>query len=365
VVRAAALLSLTVVLLAQQEVVRVDFGTTPARRVKLLRHPIAGVRMRAAMLLAHAPADEAIAGLLVALSDPDRQVRRAAADSVGVLSDERAVPFLAARLGREPSPPVITTLLLAMARCGGPYVGRKLTPFLEHPNRTVRTAAATALGHLGDAGQRDALWAALRYAPHDPGFEVRAAILDAFVELGWKEDVAKAITELEAAGAWRHWSSRAAICAAVGGAGIESRAEWLGKAMSTEEDPRVLAAGLGAMAKIGKLDEVYAALDHRQPAVRRAALVALEEAGDPRAKAQAAVMVRTDPDVMVRFESALVLHHLGAAGADDYLVDALRSRDPIIWVTALMELERKYGRSFERDTEAWTDFLSARTRDAG
>ena len=99
--------------------------------------------------------------------------------------------------------------------------------------------------------------------------------------------------------------------------------------------------------------------------MRRAALVALEEAQDPRVKARAAVMVRTDPDVMVRFESALVLHHLGAARADDYLVDALHSRDPIIWVTALMALERKYGRSFERDTEAWTEFLAARNRDAG
>jgi len=358
VAHTAALVSF--LLLLAPDVVRVDFGTSPARRVKLLRNPIPGVRMRAAMLLAHAPADEAIAGLLVALSDPAREVRQAAASSVGMLADERAVPFLAARLGRETAPTVTTNLLLALARCGGPYVGRKLTPFLEHPNRSVRTAAAVALGRLGDAGQRDALWAALRYAPNDPGFEVRAAILDAFVELGWKEDVARAVAELEAAGALRHWSSRAAICAAIGGADLESRADWLKEAMATEEDPRVLAAGMGALAKLGLLDAVYAGLDHLQADVRRACLVALEEAKDPRVGGRAEVMVRSDPEVSVRFEAALVLHHLGHASADSYLVDALGSRDPLVWVTALSELERKYGRSFERDSEAWTGFLLER-----
>ncbi|MHC4491969.1 MAG: HEAT repeat domain-containing protein, partial [Planctomycetota bacterium] len=90
---AAALL-----LLLAPGVDRVDFGTTAARRVRLLRHENPAVRARAAMLLAHAKPDEAIAGLVIAVADPNRNVRHAAAESLQALADERAVPVLAERL---------------------------------------------------------------------------------------------------------------------------------------------------------------------------------------------------------------------------------------------------------------------------
>jgi len=355
---AAALL----LLLAAPGGEEVDFGTTTARRVKLLRHENPAVRRKAALLLAHAEPDGAIAALVVALDDPSVGVRAAAAEALQELRDERAVPFLAARLEIEGSPPVIMALLLALGRTGGPYAARRVLPFLEHPDRNVRAIAAAALGHIGDAGQRDALWAALRFAPDDPGFAVRSAILGAFVQLGWKEDVREAIRELKDAGAMRHWRSRAGMLAAVGRAGLAEQVEWVRTELNTSDDPRVVAAAAEALARLGHADEVYSCLDHDSPVVRRAALVALQEAGDARAVRRAETMVREDPDVNVRFEAALVLDHAGHPDADLYLVDALRARDPIYWITALAALERKYGRSFGRDPEAWTKFLKEQAR---
>ena len=62
----------------------------------------------------------------------------------------------------------------------------------------------------------------------------------------------------------------------------------------------------------------------------------------------------------VRFEAVLVLDHRAHPDADIYLVDALKARDPVLWITALAALERRHGRSFGRDPEAWTEFLKKR-----
>jgi HEAT repeat protein len=348
--------ALLLLLVAQSAGEEIDFGTTTARRVKLLRHPNSGVRRRAAQLLAYAPPDEAIAALLVALEDPNAGAREAVARALEALADERAVPQLAARLEAEKDPEVIVALLLATGRCGKPYVARRVLPFLEHPSRDVRAAAATALGRIGDAGQRDALWAALRFAPDDPTFSVRSAVLGAFVNLGWKEDVRQALKELDEAGARRHWESRGRMLLAVGAAGIAERADWA-RADLASEDPRIVAAAADALARLGERDEVFALLGHESPTVRRAALVALDECADPRALPKALALAREDPDVNVRFEAVLVLDHRDHPDADIYLVDALKARDPVLWITALAALERRHGRSFGRDPEAWSKFL--------
>ncbi len=351
-----ALAPALLLLLAAPQGEEIDFGTSTAGRVKLLRHDNPAVRRKAAQLLAYAPADEAIAALLLALRDPSTGVRAAAAQALEAMRDERAVPFLAARLAEERGPGVVVALLLAVGSCGKPYVARRVMPFLDHPSRDVRAAAATALGRIGDAGQRDALWAALRFAPDDPAFTVRSAILGAFVTLGWKEDVRQALDELEAAGALRHWESRGTMLLAVGAAGIAERADWARKEVSSD-DPRIVAAAAEALARLGHRDEVLACLGHASPIVRASALTALAECGDPRAVPKAVDLVREDPDVNVRFEAMLVLDHAGHADADIYLVDALKARDPVFWITALAALERRHGRSFGRNPEAWAEYL--------
>ena len=90
--------------------------------------------------------------------------------------------------------------------------------------------------------------------------------------------------------------------------------------------------------------------------------MALQEKKDPRAVQAARVLVRESSDVSVRFTSAMVLHRAGDPEADVYLVDALRSNDAYIWITALSELEEKYGKEYGRNPAAWTEFFKKRTK---
>ncbi|MCK6461253.1 MAG: HEAT repeat domain-containing protein, partial [Planctomycetes bacterium] len=158
------------------------------------------------------------------------------------------------------------------------------------------------------------------------------------------------------AGARRHWEARGRMLLAIGAAGIPERIDWA-RADLASEDPRLVAAAADALARLGERDEVFALLGHASPTVRRAALVALDECDDPRALERALALAREDPDVNVRFEAVLVLDHRGHPDADIYLIDALKARDPVLWITALAALERKHGRSFGRDPEAWAEFL--------
>jgi len=336
---------------------RVEIGRSTDQRVRLLRHPNPAVRQRAAQLLGHASGDRALAGLLVALSDRSALVRAASAEALLRIGDERSVPFLARRLREEFTPAVLEPLLLALARCGGGYAARQIAPFLDHPVRDVRAAAATALGRVGDPGQRGALWALLRYGTDDPGMRIRSAVLGAFVELGWREEAVAAIAELEAAGAHRHWFARVSIVSAVGLLRLPEREGWLRDLFLADEDPRVVAAAASALGRLGFREDLLAALDHPGPDVRRAAIVGLEEARDPRAAGRARQLLSKDPDPAVRFEAALVLHHLKAPDSDLYLVDALRSDNALYWLTALAALEEKHPRSFGRDPDAWAAYL--------
>ncbi len=58
----------------------------------------------------------------------------------------------------------------------------------------------------------------------------------------------------------------------------------------------------------------------------------------------------------------LVLHHAGDAAADAYLVDALRSRNALYWITALGALEKKHKRWLGRNPDAWERFLKEKKR---
>jgi hypothetical protein len=56
----------------------------------------------------------------------------------------------------------------------------------------------------------------------------------------------------------------------------------------------------------------------------------------------------------------MMLHRMNHPEANVYLVDALRSNDVTIWITALAALEKKYGQEFGRNPDAWTEFFRKR-----
>ena len=172
----------------------------------------------------------------------------------------------------------------------------------------------------------------------------------------------RAVGELETADALKEWRVRVAVVLAIGSIRWQERSAWLRELVERDVDERVLAAAASALVRLDARDQVARWLEHETVLVRTAALEALAAVKDPRAQAAALRFVREDADVSLRFRAALVLHGTRHPDADIYLVDALRSKDASIWITALAALERRYGKKYGRNPKRWTEFLKQRPR---
>jgi len=106
-----------------------------------LRSPHAPTRAKAAEVLGSIGAQGAVSGLLDALTyDYDFTVRKAAANALGEIRDERAIPALLAKLADSSN---------ALGRFGRSALPG-LVEALDSPDWRVRSEAAQALGNLGD-----------------------------------------------------------------------------------------------------------------------------------------------------------------------------------------------------------------------
>jgi HEAT repeat protein len=144
-----------------------------------LRDPNASVRWAAAEALGQM-GTPALPTLQVALRDPNASVRIAAAKALGRMGDPAALPELETAL-RNPKEVASSHQDVAKALA---QIGTTALPILQavlrDPNASVHTAAAKALGQLGNPAALPALQAALR----DPNASVRIAAAKALGQLG-------------------------------------------------------------------------------------------------------------------------------------------------------------------------------------
>ncbi|HWG56651.1 MAG TPA: HEAT repeat domain-containing protein [Gaiellaceae bacterium] len=112
------------------------------------------------------------------LGADDARVREAATELVGLLGDARDADVVAARLG-DPDPSVRAKACRALARVGAARAAAALGPALDDPEPAVRAAAAAALGTLGAV---EAVPALLERARHDE-FDVAQAAARAVADL--------------------------------------------------------------------------------------------------------------------------------------------------------------------------------------
>ncbi len=311
--------------------------------------------------------DTAVPALLSVLKDENASVRLAAVQSLGSLSDPRAVDALVQALRTDSDARVREAAAAALGEIDSPRAVPGLIAALASERVTaVRAKIAWALGEIDDTRAVEALGAAVR----DPEAEVRRQVVWALGELGSAAAVPMLIpalrdsdveTRKQAASALGEIESRDAIdalAAATKDADAEVRKEAV-SALGNIEDKRALPA-LEAAARdanvevrrqaieaIGELDELgsappalIAAVKDDDREVRKAAAEALGQIEDE-AAVPALVPLTRDSDVEVKRAAVEALSSIGGARAIEVMAGLLKDDDPEIRKLAAEALGKK------------------------
>jgi HEAT repeat protein len=254
-----------------------------------LNAPDARLRRKACEVARALPNARAVAPLSRTLGDPDSEVRAAAAEALGSQASPEAVPPLLGRLD-DSAPVVRIQIAVALARLGD---GRAVVPLVgkvQDSSADVREAVVRALGDLGDPRAAPSLVLALR----DQVDEVRRDALEALGRMR-AGDAVDAIAPFVAD---RSPTLRAAALAALG-------------RIASVDAVRVLVRALGTG------DDAGGGLDHTP---LRDALVA----SGPVATAALAALLSGSPSPAEGASAAWVLGAMHAHAQAAVLVGALR-----------------------------------------
>jgi HEAT repeat protein len=212
-----------------------------------------------------APTPEQVLPRLVALlKDPNPDLRRIAAQSLGKIARKEAIPALVGAL-RDPDAGVRRHAAWALGMIGEEALGPDRSPLaglLFDTDAGVREAAATALGLTGDTQ-----------------------------------------------------------------AGIELLLERIAEPGVPADSKRLAAVSLGGMEARSAVTHLSRLLQDRDPLVRRWAVAALGEIADERAVAPLGRLLAKDPDAGVRLEAAFRLGKFGGVAARPALTAALKDAD--------------------------------------
>jgi hypothetical protein len=156
----------------------------------LASHRAGWRRAGAAYRLGDIGSASACPALIAALEDPDREVRTAAARSLGRLRSADAVdPLLAAVAARSVPTALAGWSLLQIGREALP----RLRSALESENPIHRAGAVRMLGLIGDASDAEQVQARLR----DSSALVRAAAARSLARLGGRRDIPQLLSALK------------------------------------------------------------------------------------------------------------------------------------------------------------------------
>jgi HEAT repeat protein len=254
----------------------------------------AWVRYFAARSLGHQRAGEA-AGTLAQLAQTDtaQQVRLAALEALGRIGGQRAlaalIPFAAlddAELAR--------AAIAALGQIDQPAAQSALLGLLDAHDRPLRLAAVEALGqHHGAAAVGPLLQLVAGAGP------LAQAAVAALARMATPEAIG-ALIELLAEPA-----RRATIVAALAGVG-EGQAELVGRGLEHRQVAvrRSVVEALERMPHARGLEHIVAALDDPEPAVRLAAAGALGHRRSQAGQRLLAALAQSDPDAAVRQAAA-------------------------------------------------------------
>ncbi len=233
----------------------------------------AEVRRQAAEALGLMGDEQALAPLVFCLNDEDISVRIAAARALGQIGDARAVDALTALVGQEPQE-LAAVAIEALGEIGDAEATPVLIAALVDEDPSLRETASKALAQIG-AG---AAFALLKKLDETEG-DIQETVRQTLRRMG-----PEAVDELALQVADRRNLERAKAALALGEIGSARAIEALVKALNSS-DLHVLPSVMRALATIGEpsVDALIAALDSESTLLVRSAIDALGRIGSPRA----------------------------------------------------------------------------------
>jgi cellulose synthase operon protein C len=225
--------------------------------LQALSDPDAGVRAEAAEAVGRVRLEDAVPRLLDWLGDPDADVRTGAAVALGRIGAARAVPPLVRLLGDARSD-VRRAAVGALAAIGAPEVVVPLLGRLDDADTDVRVEAAEALGRIGDPQAVVPLVGRLR----DDAPEVRRAVYAALGRIGSP----RAVAALQPGLRDPTPEVRLAAIGALGRIGQPDTAESLAP-LAEDADHRVARAAVTALGSLGgatAVDAIIASVERRE-----------------------------------------------------------------------------------------------------
>ena len=304
--------------------------------LSVLKDEDATVRLAAVQSLGNLSDPRAVDALVVALkSDTDARVREAAAEALGEIDSPRAVPGLIAALGSEKVGAVRAKIAWALGEIDDKRAVEALGAVVRDPDVEVRRQAVSALGELESAAAVPMLIPALKDADVETRKQAAAALgqiqskdaVEAIIPLTKDADVEVRKQAVEALGQIQDKRALPALEAAVRDANVEVRRQ--------------------AIESIGQLDELksappglIAALKDDDHEVRKAAAEALGNMEDEEA-VPALVPLTRDADVEVKRAAVEALSSIGGARSVEVMAGLLKDADPEIRKIAAEALGKK------------------------
>jgi HEAT repeat protein/beta-lactamase regulating signal transducer with metallopeptidase domain len=293
--------------------------------LSVLRDENAAVRLAAVESLGNLSDPRAVDALVQALrTDTDPRVREAAAEALGEIDSPRAVPGLIAALGSEKVPAVRAKIAWALGEIDDARAVEALGGAVRDPDAEVRRQVVWALGELESPAAVPMLIPALK----DADVETRKQAAEALGEIGSKDAVEALLpvtkdTDAEvrkeavsALGNIQDKRALPALEAAVSDANVEVRRQ--------------------AIEAIGQLDDLktappalISALKDEDHEVRKSAAEALGNLEDESA-VPALIPLTRDADVEVKRAAVGALSSIGGVRAVEVMAGLLKDDDPEI-----------------------------------
>jgi MFS family permease len=153
-------------------------------------------RIRAARILARLHSPLALGALIETLEDPSRSVRRAAISGLGKIGNDEAAQYLALAI-QDRNPRLQSPAVRALAKIGSL---RSMQTLLDNLQALDKTALLWTIGHLAQTGDKAAILPLIRLRDRVEDAEVKKCILDALGRIQHAGPPAGVLTRAEGAG---------------------------------------------------------------------------------------------------------------------------------------------------------------------